>query len=95
MSDAVNKRVRTCVGCSRQSDKNELLRIVRNADKTVSFDETGRAPGRGAYVCSAACLEEAFKTRKLQRALRVTIGPEDAKTIASRIEEAAEEEGRG
>ena len=55
-----------------QSDKVELLRIVRT-DDGVRFDETGRVPGRGAYVCSAKCLEQAFAARKLQRALRCGI----------------------
>jgi len=55
-----------------QSDKVELMRIVRTGDG-VRFDATGRVPGRGAYVCSAKCLEGAFASRKLQRALRCGI----------------------
>lgn len=30
--------------------KKEMVRIVRNADQTVSIDPTGKAAGRGAYV---------------------------------------------
>ena len=59
-----------------QSDKVELLRIVR-VDGGVKFDSTGRVPGRGAYVCSDECLEKAFETRKLQRALRCGIERSD------------------
>ena len=69
MTEARQKRTRTCVGCGKQSDKVELLRLVRT-DDGVSFDPTGRKPGRGAYVCSAECLVSAFSSRKLQRALR-------------------------
>ncbi len=93
MAEAGNKRVRTCVGCSKQQGKYDLLRIVRNPDMTVSFDETGRRPGRGAYVCSVACLKEAFESRKLQRALRATVGQEDIDKIVSEIGEANDDEG--
>ena len=76
------KRIRTCVGCGSQSDKVELMRIVRASDGSVAFDETGRKPGRGAYVCSVKCLDDAFVARKLQRALRCTIERSDADRIA-------------
>lgn len=65
-----SKRLRTCVGCGAQGDKVSLMRIVRMSDGAVEFDATGRKPGRGAYVCSAGCLEKAIAARKLQRALR-------------------------
>ncbi len=63
-----------------QSDKVELLRIVRT-DEGVRFDATGRVPGRGAYVCSAKCFEGAFAARKLQRALRCGIERSDADRV--------------
>ncbi len=59
-----------------RSDKVELLRIVRT-EAGVRFDATGRVPGRGAYVCSGKCLESAFASRKLQRALRCGIERSD------------------
>lgn len=71
------KRVRTCVGCGARSDKVDLLRIVRTSGGEVRFDATGRVAGRGAYVCSAKCLESAFNARKLQRALRCGIEGSD------------------
>lgn len=72
MSEARQKKVRTCVGCGTQSSKAELLRLVRTAEG-VQFDASGRKPGRGAYVCSEECLDKAFSTRKLQRALKCGI----------------------
>ena len=77
------KRERTCVGCGRKSSKDDLRRIVRNAEGGISFDESGRAPGRGAYACSVACFEKAYATRKLQRALRCSIGQEEAQSVAA------------
>lgn len=82
------KRVRTCIGCGRRSDKMELLRIVRSATGLVSFDPEGNKPGRGAYVCSARCFSEALEKRKVSRALRCDMSKLDAEDIASKIEEA-------
>ena len=56
--------------------KGSLHRIVRTAEG-AAFDPTGRVPGRGAYVCSGACLAAARKTRKLERALRCKVTEED------------------
>ena len=38
--------------------KKELIRVVRPPEGSVMLDRTGKAAGRGAYVCpSSACLE--------------------------------------
>ena len=71
------KPQRTCLGCRTSKDKNELIRIVRSPEGTVSCDLTGKANGRGAYICpDSACLAKAVKSRALYRALKVEI-PED------------------
>ena len=44
------KPQRTCLGCRTAKDKNELIRIVRSPEGTVSCDLTGKANGRGAYI---------------------------------------------
>ena len=39
----------------------------------VEFDPTGKAAGRGAYLCGQpACLDMAVRRRSIQRALKVT-----------------------
>lgn len=70
------KRQRTCICCGKQEGKGQLHRFVRTATGQVAFDATGRAAGRGAYVCSKECLQKACKTRRLERALRISIAPE-------------------
>ena len=71
------KPQRTCLGCRTSKDKNELIRIVRSPEGTVSCDLTGKANGRGAYICpDSACLAKAVKSRALYRVLKVEI-PED------------------
>ena len=69
--------MRMCVGCREMKPKRELLRVVRSPEGEVSFDLTGRKPGRGAYVCpNADCLKRARKARALERAFSAAIPPE-------------------
>ena len=77
------KNVRTCIACGESERKNALHRIVRNADGLVSFDPTGKAAGRGAYVCGESCLASARKTDKLSRALRCKVSDMDYEQIAN------------
>lgn len=61
---------RSCVGCKSQRAKSHLIRIVRAPDGAVYLDSSGRAPGRGAYLCpSQACLEKALKRGSLGKSL--------------------------
>jgi uncharacterized protein len=72
---------RTCVVCRSTTAKRALHRIVRSpagavggsSSRSVSYDPTGKAPGRGAYLCGQqACLEAALRRGSIQRALKVT-----------------------
>jgi predicted RNA-binding protein YlxR (DUF448 family) len=64
---------RTCVVCRSTAAKRTLHRIVRTPAGEVVYDPTGKAPGRGAYLCGQPdCLDMAVRRRSLQRALKVT-----------------------
>jgi predicted RNA-binding protein YlxR (DUF448 family) len=68
---------RRCTGCGERFDKPFLIRVVRSPEGEISLDETGKKPGRGAYLCKkAACLKKARKTRRLEQNLAVQI-PDD------------------
>jgi hypothetical protein len=68
---------RTCVACRSTGDKRVLLRIVRQPDGHVLYDPTGKASGRGAYVCaSEACIAAARKQKRLDRSLKAEVPPE-------------------
>ena len=86
---ATVKRQRSCIACGRQADKVALLRIVRDPSGAVAFDATGRAPGRGAYVCSEECFAAACKRKKLDRALRTTLEGNVYERIAAEVAAAA------
>lgn len=68
------QRPRTCVGCGEISPKRELIRIIRTPEGEVRYDATGKANGRGAYVCKCReCVELAKKKRSLPRALKCDV----------------------
>ncbi|MDQ7028490.1 MAG: YlxR family protein [Ardenticatenia bacterium] len=43
--------IRTCVACRTRRPKRELIRVVRTPEGQVQVDPTGKAKGRGAYLC--------------------------------------------
>ena len=66
--------VRMCAGCGVHKPKRELVRVVRSPEGAVALDTTGKAPGRGAYLCrDAQCLTKARKARRIERALATQI----------------------
>ena len=79
------KRERTCIGCGTKAGKQQLHRIVRCADGSISYDAKGNTAGRGAYVCSHECFEKALAGGKLQRALRVSLKSEEAQRAGNEI----------
>ena len=81
-------RQRSCIACGKLAGKAELMRIVRNPSGAVSFDKTGRAPGRGAYVCSEECFAAAGKTRKLERSLKTKLDHDELERIAAEVSSA-------
>lgn len=63
--------IRTCVGCGTRKRKQELVRIVRDLHGSIAYDPSGKAPGRGAYLCpNISCARLAKKNRALDRSFR-------------------------
>ncbi len=78
--------MRMCVSCREMQPKKELVRVVRTPEGAVVLDTTGRANGRGAYLCKkSACLEKAIKSRALERALETKIEPETYETLRAQF----------
>ena len=79
---------RQCMGCRERKEKRQLIRVVRGTDGQVSLDFSGKAPGRGAYICpNPECLKKAMKSRSLDRSLEVTIPEEVYQRLAKEMEE--------
>ena len=74
---------RTCVVCREKVNKNALNRIVKNSEGQLFFDPTGKANGRGAYICSREIcidsidkvLSKVFKT-EISKEVKVSIKEE-------------------
>lgn len=78
---------RQCMGCRERKAKKEMIRVVRSTDGTVNLDFSGKAPGRGAYICpNMECLKKALRSKSLDRSLEVTI-PEE---VYARLEKEME-----
>ena len=83
--------MRQCLGCREMKPKKELLRVVRTPEETVVLDTTGRANGRGAYVCkSGECLKKAVKSKALSRAFGVPVPDEIILSLEQQLENADE-----
>ena len=66
--------MRKCVGCGVSRPKQELLRIVMTAEGAAMLDRSGKANGRGAYLCDdRACLAQARKRNSFSRSFRKTV----------------------
>ena len=65
---------RTCVACRTVHPKRDLMRIVRTPSGEVVVDPTGRAAGRGAYICrTTECLDKSIAKGALSRALKTSL----------------------
>jgi predicted RNA-binding protein YlxR (DUF448 family) len=54
--------------------KTELIRIVRSLDGSFSVDTTGKASGRGAYICdSGECAQKCVKKRLLNKSFKAVL----------------------
>ena len=69
--------MRMCVGCREMKPKAELMRVVKPQEGDCAIDRTGKAAGRGAYVCpDSECLKKARKARAIERAFETAIPAE-------------------
>lgn len=69
--------MRMCIGCNEMKPKRELIRVVKPKEGDISLDMTGKAAGRGAYICkSAECLRLAQKSHRLEKSFSCKVAPE-------------------
>jgi len=82
MARRKRKPQRTCIACKEVKEKRELVRIVRTPEKKVILDPTGKANGRGVYLCrTAACWDKGLKKEHLSYVLKVTVSSADINTL--------------
>ena len=74
--------MRMCATCRKSQPKGELLRIVKGADGKILPDVTGKAQGRGVYVCKdLTCFGQALKKRSLNKAFKCNVSEDVYKQI--------------
>ena len=74
--------LRTCLACGRETDKKDLVRVVRTPDGDVAVDATGKRNGRGAYVCATTeCFEKAVRRNRFTSSLRVNLREDDVERL--------------
>ena len=82
MNKPKKEPLRKCVGCSEKKKKKELIRIVKNKEQEVFIDETGKANGRGAYVCKdIKCFNKAIKSKAIYKALGKDLSEEAIESL--------------
>lgn len=73
--------MRRCAGCMESKPKNELIRIA-GYEGEITIDLTGKAKGRGVYLCPCTqCFEKAQKKRAIGRSLEMDITPEQSEKL--------------
>lgn len=88
--------MRMCVSCRERRSKKELLRVVLSDDGSVVYDPTGKAAGRGAYLCrNTSCIMAELKAHRLSRGLKHNVTDDELRTLADSILALCEEDGSG
>lgn len=69
--------LRQCVGCRQMKAKKELIRVLKTPEDKIIIDVSGKANGRGAYLCpDVDCFLRARKSGGFARAFKTSI-PEE------------------
>ncbi len=78
---------RTCIVCRETKDKRELIRVVRTPEGQLIIDPTGKANGRGAYLCrQASCWEKGLQKQRLAQALKITFNAEQIAALQTQLQ---------
>lgn len=69
--------MRTCIACRQMKPKKEMIRVVKTADGEIFADPTGKAAGRGAYICGAEeCMKKLGDKKLLHKAFSTDVAQE-------------------
>ncbi len=78
--------IRLCMACREKNFKKNLIRIVKEKSGFVFVDDSKKAQGRGAYLCSNEfCLKILQKKRCLEKSFKCKIKQDFYSDLKSRI----------
>ena len=73
--------MRRCIGCMESKPKNQLVRIA-GYEGTISIDPTGKAKGRGVYLCrNQDCFRMAQKKKAIGRGLKMEVSSQQVEKL--------------
>lgn len=77
---------RTCITCRQVKDKRDLIRIVRTPEGKVLLDPSGKANGRGVYLCKEArCREKGITKEHLSQVLKIPVTSEQVEKLRASL----------
>ncbi|MBE7037111.1 MAG: YlxR family protein [Ruminococcaceae bacterium] len=83
---SVHEPVRECICCGNKFPKSSLFRVAKN-DSGIFFDASGKADGRGAYICkSAVCREKLVKQKRLNRTFKSPVEENVYRALIEQLE---------
>ena len=66
--------MRICISCRKTYDRKNLIKITKDHNQGIVFQ---KGMGRSAYICmSKKCYSDSKIKKKLQKALKTSLGPE-------------------
>ncbi|MBN1428430.1 MAG: YlxR family protein [Anaerolineae bacterium] len=81
---------RSCAVCRQVCPKRELTRLVISPEAGIQVDTSGKAPGRGAYLCgNPVCWERAAHGEVLSKALRTNLTEQDRVRLSAHMAQLA------
>lgn len=82
----MEKQQRMCIACRQMFDKKDLIRVVKNKEGQIFVDKSGKANGRGAYICSnKSCFEKLKKQKILNKAFKCMVDEQVYKQLEEEI----------
>ena len=80
-----------CVGCMESKPKKELIRVA-GYEEQVTLDSTGKAKGRGVYLCpNEDCLAKAIKKKAISRNIKIDMSLEQTEKLTEELLDYAKE----
>ena len=66
-----------CIVCRERKPKSELFRVIKKSSGEIDLDLTGKADGRGAYICKEGnCKEKLLKSKALNKSYKINVSQE-------------------
>ena len=82
--------MRRCIGCMESKTKEELVRVTWYEGE-LAVDTTGKAKGRGVYICKDKdCIAKAARKGAFARSLRADPGREQIERVLEELEQYAD-----